>query len=405
MKFFSLTKYIRYLVKLEEQDSEDVGLKNTSGLLSSSSLVTLSIPAIAIASVPAYSYIRSKFNKSNATESGLEKLSELVDALTKDESVGTALSNTSWIIPTETIRSNIPVTGRKSPAALGLSGRIPDKGTYTQQEADYILGLRSKSIDTTAYKTRMHPSIEALIRSKAAEYGVDQDIAVKIAVVESGGNPNAISSTGAIGVYQFTGATANLIGLADRFNIADNIDAGIRLIAADKKFVGKFNTSVATYLALQIGGPNAKYVLTSDPSTRISDLPVRIQNTVKGNLGGASATIGDYIAVNATALEEKIKQQRTKPEYVYDSPVKPQSTKPVSINSTAMPRSPTTMVVRETRPTSTQPAYTTEGLTSPDVQVEPFNGTYVESIIPVPPAAAPLQSVVRHKSGLYFNTR
>jgi soluble lytic murein transglycosylase-like protein len=59
----------------------------------------------------------------------------------------------------------------------------------------------------------MHPKIESLIRAKALEYGVDPDIAVKIAIVESGGNPNAVSSTGAIGIFQFTGDTANRMGL------------------------------------------------------------------------------------------------------------------------------------------------------------------------------------------------
>jgi soluble lytic murein transglycosylase-like protein len=36
---------------------------------------------------------------------------------------------------------------------------------------------------------------------------------LKIAAIESGGNPNAISATGAIGVFQFTGQTGTGVGI------------------------------------------------------------------------------------------------------------------------------------------------------------------------------------------------
>ena len=413
MKFFALTTYIKYIVRLEEQDGENDESSPSmySGLLSSNTSLKLALPVLATLAVPAYSYLRSRLD-SQETSSKLGKLSTIIDDLTKDNpSVSSPRlpeESSTWDIPKTITNDSASSVERKSPAALGLKGSLPDNGTYTKQEADYILGLRSQSIDTTASKTRMHPSIEALIRAKAAEYGVDPDIAVKIAVVESGGNPNAISSTGAIGVYQFTGATASLMGLSNRFNIADNIDAGIRLIVADKKFVGKFNSDVATYLALQIGGPNAKYVLSVDPSTSISELPTRIRNTVTRNLGGSSSTVGEYISANALALEAKVRQQKSKPEYVYVSPV-PKPSVRSSSSSTLVSHSnkipSPTSVVRETRPTSTPPNYTKLGLTSPDVHVDAFNSPYAaEASAPSAVSNQPIQSVVRHKSGLYFNT-
>jgi len=278
--------------------------------------------------------------------------------------------------------------------------------------------------------------VEELIRSKAAEYGVNQDIAVKIAIVESGGNPNAISSTGAIGVFQFTGATANLMGLANRFNTVDNIDAGIRLLVADTRFVGSFNSDVATYLALQIGGPNAKYVLTSDRSTKISELPSKLQNAVRGNLGGKSATVGGYIDANAAALEEKIKAQQNKPIYAAtdSSPVAASSPAPVASSnkipnlpskkaeptepsnkpviasirpqsstppSSYVATTPSTSVVKETKPTTIEPTYTKPS--PPPTAATQVASTGTNSSTKAKQSSPTLDGVVRHKSGMYFN--
>lgn len=425
MKFFSLSEHIRQIISIEAEDtSEEDKASGTS--LSTTVLKSLSIPATVSASIPIYSYIKNNsIPSSSIIELKLDKLSDVVSRLldnktlipstTPSETTGTSLPKQDevWSIPKGEGKSyNID---RKSPSDLGLVGQLPSRGTYTKDEASYILALKSKGIDTSASKTRMHTSIESLIRNKAAEYGVDQDIAVKIAVVESGGNPNAISTTGAIGIYQFTGATANLMGLNNRFNVEDNIDAGIRLIRADKKFVGKFNSEIATYLALQIGGPNAKYVLTSDPSTKISDLPPSIRSTVRGNMGGSSVTVGDYLSINARALNEKLEQQKSKPEFLFVSPLTnsiSSSTPSASMSpSSIMYKAPNSTLASKSFPTTKSPTYSSSYQTptsSSSTDTEYGQKLEIDSTdrLGAPSVSDPvtrIDGLVRHKSGLYFN--
>lgn len=264
MKFFSLVEQVRPLINMLAEDDEEIA-GSTSNLLSSILTPKVYLPVLSIAiPVVAAKYTDTSLVPTFVSE-GFDKLSKLVDSLTGSKSssaVATPMSQNGTIQKDMPV-SNLDIKGavgkqtgmqRLTPAQLNLVGQVPSNGSYTQEEANTIISLKTSGADTSGSKTKMHPKIEELIRAKAVEYGVNQDIAVKIAVVESGGNPNAISSTGAIGVFQFTGATANLMGLSNRFNILDNIDAGIRLLVADTRFVGSFNSDVATYLALQIGG-------------------------------------------------------------------------------------------------------------------------------------------------------
>lgn len=450
MNFFSLVKQIKPL--LDIYTKEDTATRGSGTLLSKVVSPKIYAPALSII-IPTIAESIPNLSIPEFISKGFDKLSELVDSLTGTKSKPTSIDKVATVPnkTTSSLPTNLDIKAgigkqsglrRMTSSELGLSGQIPDRGSYTSEEADTIISLRSSGADTSGSKTKIHPKIEELIRSKAAEYGVDQDIAVKIAIVESGGNPNAISSTGAIGVFQFTGATANLMGLANRFNTADNIDAGIRLLVADKRFVGSFNSDVATYLALQIGGPNAKYVLTSDRSTKISELPSKVQNAVRGNLGGKSATVGGYIDANAAALEEKIKAQQSKPVYaavtepstvVMSTPKASPSTVASSISkpselpskkveplaasnnktvaskpvtspspSSYIATTPSTAVVKETKPTTVEPNYTKPSPPQPTTTKvatapSPNSSTKDKQSSPT------LDGVVRHKSGMYFN--
>jgi len=385
--FFSLTEIIKSIVRIEQAEQNSEAVYTTIGSSLSSSVLKYSIPTIAVTSVsiPIYEYI-TKLHKPKNIDSGIDKLSTSVDGLVSGSTVSIEIPNS---------QQSTPMSSRQSPTRLGASSILPSRGSYTREEADYLIKLKQDGVDTSASRTRMHPKIESLIRAKALEYGVDPDIAVKIAIVESGGNPNAVSSTGAIGIFQFTGDTANRMGLVNRFNLVDNIDAGIRLILADKKFVGKFNSDVATYLALQIGGPNAKYVLGLDKDTKISELPKNVQSVIRGNLGGNSGTVGEYIEANAIALEKKIVEQKSKPVYAPMSRDVPKSA-PIPI---ANPGNTTT--VRTTAPTSTPATYITPTVSNVPIEDNPSPPNTLGSLETKPIPS--LSGVVRHKSGLYFN--
>lgn len=276
--------------------------------------------------------------------------------------VGTATKSSGSLTPVPDI--NIPSgsgrtgSGKRTPTkgfGVGYES-LPDNGSYTQEEADTVVRLKNSKADTSASKTQLHPKIEELIRSTASKYGVDPDLAVKIVIVESGGNPNAVSSTGAIGLFQLTGATATSLGVANRFNIVDNIDGGIRLILADQKFVGASPSSpVETYLALQLGGPTAKYLLAQPRSTRISDLKPSVASAIRKNIGGKSSTVGEYIDANAAALETKVSENRRKP--MYAGPVQANTT-PTQVASNTVPApspAPAVTSTKESAPSAPRP--------------------------------------------------
>ena len=73
------------------------------------------------------------------------------------------------------------------------------------------------------------------IRAEAARQGVDPALALAVASVESGFDPTAVSSAGAVGVMQLMPRTASWIGARigrpiDRLNEADNIAAGVAFL-------------------------------------------------------------------------------------------------------------------------------------------------------------------------------
>ena len=180
-------------------------------------------------------------------------------------------------------------------------------GTYTQEEADTIVALKSKGIDTRAF-AKMPDSIRDLIVQTARAYGVDEITALKVAQVESGGNPNAISATGAIGIYQFTGAAANDAGITNRFNAIENIQAGIRNLRRNSQSTDVEASAVNLYLQHQLGRTGARELIAAAKAgLKISELSKQLQTALKRNLnfGDSYTTAQDYIRGTQEFMDKK----------------------------------------------------------------------------------------------------
>jgi hypothetical protein len=98
---------------------------------------------------------------------------------------------------------------------------------------------------------------DSLITQAADKYGVDRNIARAMMWVESTGNPNALSSAGAGGLFQIMPKEwIQLTGTdpSQRNNIALNIDAGIKYIGQIQNGESKGNITDA--LGRYNGGPN-----------------------------------------------------------------------------------------------------------------------------------------------------
>lgn len=191
------------------------------------------------------------------------------------------------------------------PGAEGLS----KNGSYTEAEVFTIISLKSFGADTSA-SGKMPAYVYDYIMERAPAYGLDPIAVLSYVAIESGGNPNAISPTGAIGVLQFTGATANDYGLLNRFDYKANIEAGLKLAANNSRRLAKLgiqDDDLSLYIAHQIGYGGAREVLAVPSSTPIASLSASTQKNIKVNVGGRSATVGEYLATNRSSLDQSFK--------------------------------------------------------------------------------------------------
>jgi soluble lytic murein transglycosylase-like protein len=84
----------------------------------------------------------------------------------------------------------------------------------------------------------------------AAFYQVPRELVLAIIEVESAWNPRAVSIKGAVGLMQLMPATALTFGVANRFDIEQNIRGGVAYLARLLKlFDGDLRLVAAAYLA------------------------------------------------------------------------------------------------------------------------------------------------------------
>jgi hypothetical protein len=150
---------------------------------------------------------------------------------------------------------------------------IPPKGIITRRSTDYsavnnpqlrqaLLFIREHLGDRLfAYAWLLrssHPfspvsvaAIDEIIEETAAEHGVDPAHVKAIAVYESYDLPNAISTTGAMGLMALMPRTARAQGVQDPFDPRDNVAGGVRLL---KKLSEEFHGDVALVVAAYNAG-------------------------------------------------------------------------------------------------------------------------------------------------------
>lgn len=123
---------------------------------------------------------------------------------------------------------------------LAASGTSPVPGD------DLILEEVSVSDD------QVGDGIDAIVRRKARQYGVDEALVRSVVRMESGGNPRVVSKAGAMGVMQLMPGTAEMLGVMDPFDPEQNVDGGVRYL---KKLLGRYAGDETKALAAYHSGP------------------------------------------------------------------------------------------------------------------------------------------------------
>lgn len=101
-------------------------------------------------------------------------------------------------------------------------------------------------------------SLDAYFEEASEKYNVDVKLLKAIAHAESNFNPNATSSSGAMGVMQLMPSTAKSLGITDAYNAYDNIMGAAKVIS---QHLANYNGDVSLALAAYNAGSGnvAKY--------------------------------------------------------------------------------------------------------------------------------------------------
>ncbi len=133
----------------------------------------------------------------------------------------------------------------------------------------------------------------ALVRQRAEEMGLDPDLAVRQMMAESGGNPNAVSSAGAIGLMQLMPATAQELGVDPRDPV-QNIDGGLRYY---KQMMDRFGDPRLALAAYNAGPGNVQKYGGVPPFKETQNyisklMPVQTAQANTGTTNNAPASSG-----------------------------------------------------------------------------------------------------------------
>lgn len=128
--------------------------------------------------------------------------------------------------------------------------------------------------------------IENQIRATAIAQGIDPNLALAVAKTESSMNPNAISSRGAVGLFQLMPNTAAGLGV-DPYDITQNIQGGVSYLS---QLLNQFGGDTSLALAAYNAGPgNVNKYNGIPPFAETQSYVTKVLNWFS-MLGGSSVT-------------------------------------------------------------------------------------------------------------------
>jgi soluble lytic murein transglycosylase-like protein len=196
--------------------------------------------------------------------------------------IGLALAAGFLLLWPETASAQI-YAWRDANGQLVLSDQAKDPSAKT-----YSL---SPAVDTTVRTTRPLSTravqYQPIIEEHASLNMVNVDLVRALIQAESAFNPRAVSPKGARGLMQLMPATAAEYGVADAFNPAENIRAGVKYL---KQLLDTYEGRVELALAAYNAGPGAvkKYGGKVPPYRETQNYVARIQSSATAGTSGST---------------------------------------------------------------------------------------------------------------------
>jgi len=165
-------------------------------------------------------------------------------------------SQQTWILLLLTLPLLLPI-----PSSADIYKYVDEEGVmhFTDAPTDrrfkiFMRDLKKDRKLRTNFKLgtcfRNPDDFEPIVKSLAAEYGVDKNLVKAVIHAESGYNPNAVSAKGAQGLMQLMPKTAQGLKVTNSFDPKDNIRGGVRYLRfLLDTFKGDVTLALAAYNA------------------------------------------------------------------------------------------------------------------------------------------------------------
>ncbi|GAB4175929.1 MAG: hypothetical protein Kow00108_11240 [Calditrichia bacterium] len=157
----------------------------------------------------------------------------------------------------EKIAEAVSRSSRLGIAEMVMQSFNPDDSNRSPEE---FLQLSKTDKQISLITKKVHPLKQRLaayeneIKTAADTVKINPRLLKAVILVESGGNPSAVSSKGAKGLMQLIDSTAASVGVSDPFNPAENILGGATYL---KKMLKQFDGNLKLALAAYNAGPGA----------------------------------------------------------------------------------------------------------------------------------------------------